>query len=161
MHSTLDFIALDRTGRLAHLHTDKVDLPHPHHHNITIVLCPSSCSTSTDYVYHLVLGIGHSIRFHRFETVSAHCFRFNFTSAVQLSSCEFGRTGLPRVSSDGKLLGILQSRYHGPSTLHVWYLMASDCTKVGRLYSVDWTRDWTVGLDCGTGLAESCAHHFW
>jgi len=23
---------------------------------------------------------------------------------------------------------------------------------MGRLYSVDWTRDWTVGLDCGTGL---------
>jgi len=24
----------------------------------------------------------------------------------------------------------------------------------GRLYSVDWTRDWTVGLDCGTGLRK-------
>ena len=30
--------------------------------------------------------------------------------------------------------------------------------QVGRLYSVDWTQDWTVGLDCGTGLTESCAH---
>ena len=30
----------------------------------------------------------------------------------------------------------------------------------GRLYSVDWTRDWTVGLDCGTGLRESCANRF-
>ena len=30
--------------------------------------------------------------------------------------------------------------------------------KEGRLYSVDWTRDWTVGLDWGTGLTESCAH---
>ena len=29
---------------------------------------------------------------------------------------------------------------------------------VGRLYSVDWTQDWTVGLDWGTGLTESCAH---
>jgi len=27
-----------------------------------------------------------------------------------------------------------------------------------RLYSVDWTCDWTVGLDWGTGLTESCAH---
>jgi len=27
----------------------------------------------------------------------------------------------------------------------------------GRLYSMDWTRDWTVGLDCGTGVTESCA----
>ena len=26
---------------------------------------------------------------------------------------------------------------------------------LGCLYSVDWTRDWTVGLDCGTGLRES------
>jgi len=25
-------------------------------------------------------------------------------------------------------------------------------TTVGHLYSVDWTQDWTVGLDCGTGL---------
>lgn len=135
-HSTLDFIALDRTGRLTHLRTDKVDLPHPHHYNVTIVLCPSGCSASIDYVctsHHLVLGVGHSIRFHRFETVSAHCFRFNFTSAVQLSSCEFGRTGQPRVSSDGKLLGILQSRYHGPSTLHVWHLVTSDCTKISEV----------------------------
>ena len=31
---------------------------------------------------------------------------------------------------------------------------------VGRLYSVDWTQDWTVGLDCGTGLRESCANRF-
>ena len=30
----------------------------------------------------------------------------------------------------------------GPSSSHLR----------GRLYSVDWTRDWTVGLDCGTGL---------
>ena len=29
---------------------------------------------------------------------------------------------------------------------------------VGRLYSVDWTQDWTVELDWGTGLTESCAH---
>ena len=35
-------------------------------------------------------------------------------------------------------------------------LQAEACC--GRLYSVDWTRDWTVGLDCGTGLRESCAH---
>ena len=28
----------------------------------------------------------------------------------------------------------------------------------GCLYSVDWTRDWRVGLDWGTGLTESCAH---
>jgi len=27
----------------------------------------------------------------------------------------------------------------------------------GCLYSVDWTRDWTVGLDCGTGLREKVA----
>ena len=24
----------------------------------------------------------------------------------------------------------------------------------GRLYSVDWTRDWTVGLDCGTAITR-------
>jgi len=31
---------------------------------------------------------------------------------------------------------------------------------IGRLYSVDWTRDWTVGQDCGTGLTESCTNRF-
>ena len=29
----------------------------------------------------------------------------------------------------------------------------------GRLYSVDWTRDWTVGLDCGTGLMQRKLRH--
>ena len=29
-----------------------------------------------------------------------------------------------------------------------------------RLYSVDQTWDWTVGLDCGTGPRESYTHHF-
>ena len=37
---------------------------------------------------------------------------------------------------------------------------SSKVTSVGRLYSVDWTWDWTVGLDSGTGLTESCANRF-
>ena len=30
--------------------------------------------------------------------------------------------------------------------------------RASRLYSVDWTRDWTVGLGLGTGLTQSCTH---
>ena len=38
--------------------------------------------------------------------------------------------------------------------------ISSKVTSVGRIYSVDWTWDWTVGLDSGTGLTESCANRF-
>ena len=37
---------------------------------------------------------------------------------------------------------------------------AGQTNYVGHLYLVDWTQDWTVGLDYGTGLRQSCAHHF-
>jgi len=40
-----------------------------------------------------------------------------------------------------------------------YYMVSQHSGSQGYLYLVDWTRDWTVGLDCGTGLTESCAHH--
>jgi len=40
-----------------------------------------------------------------------------------------------------------------------YYMVSQHSGSQGHLYLVDWTRDWTVGLDYGTGLTESCAHH--
>ena len=130
--ATVVFIAIDCTGRLSHLHAEKVDLPHSgrikYPCEATLAPYPSGCSTSTDTVcssHHLVLRVQENIRIHRFDTFSAPHLRFQFSSVAHLSMCEIGRAlrggNKPMVSSDGKLLGVIQIR-HGPATLHVWYL---------------------------------------
>jgi len=54
--------------------------------------------------------------------------------------------------------------YHNLIRSNVLFLnlIVVETTEVfrGCLYSVDWTRDWTVGLDCGPGLRGSCANRF-
>ena len=47
-------------------------------------------------------------------------------------------------------LRLLQFQNYG--TTNFWVLAKSSAT------TVDWTQDWTEGLDRGNGLTESCAH---
>jgi len=45
-------------------------------------------------------------------------------------------------------------------TIYICDSQSGGETHLSFILLVDWTRDWTVGLDCGTGLRESCTHHF-
>ena len=149
----LSFITLDSAGELACVHKETID----HHascyypYKADILSCPNSCSSSNICSSHtLIFQAGGNIRIYQ---LGSSCFALDFhpicsfelkrDNDEQLDHFAFGEI---TVSSDGRLLGILQHANTRP-TLHVWDLTSSGCTKVGLM---------KINLSCPAKLNLSC-----
>lgn len=148
----LRFIALDSSGELIHIQTDKVSLRasiQPY----KVALIPISSGGQPRNVcgsHHLILQAGQSLGIYQLETVPSPNLQLDLTLITQSTFFEFkpgdglkfclsliSRDILGEfvISLDRKLHGVLQGTYNGspPTTLHLWSLTSSGCTKVGEV----------------------------
>ena len=151
----VNFITFDPTGELACVDKETVN----HHascypYKVALLSCPnSSLTTNICSLHTLIFQAGGYIGIYQLETVGSSCFALDFNpiSSFELKGdndeqLDHSAVGEITVSSDGRLLGILQHA-NTQSTLHIWNLTSSGFTKVDLI---------KINLSCPAKLNLSC-----
>ena len=147
----LCFIAIDSSGELTHVQTEKISLRasiQPY----KVALIPGPNGSQPQNIcdsHHLILQAGQSLGIYQLRAVPSPNLQLDLTPITQSTFFEFKAgdglkfylsfisrdilAGEFVISFDRKLLGVLQRTYGGspPTTLHLWSL--TDCTKVGEV----------------------------
>ena len=148
----LCFIALDSSGELTHVQTEKVSLRASiQPYKVALIPGPNGGQPKNICdLHHLILQAGQSLGIYQLKTVPSPNLQLDLIPITQSTFFEFkAGDGLKFclsfisrdilgefvISFDRKLLGVLQGTYDGspPATLHLWSLTSSDCTKVDEV----------------------------